>query len=218
MLAAWTTLHGLFNYSSFDSFGGWRSCDVLESISSCFSMMHALHLCSTYQHILLQPRKIYLSLKNMPQCRNYVTSWMKLGWSLEKMGLMLLSNGTKFLLLPGPYLICLQTKNKAHSLTRIPFTGEVYSTLQTLILRTHPQGQKVIVSLFYIGTERWAKGRDETGTKFQSTALLTMLEPFQRMEKEFLCHTVIQSPKPIERFSWISVTWMQKMWSIHEPS
>lgn len=119
---------------------------------------------------------------------------------------------------PRALLICLQTKNKVHSLTRLPFTGEVYSTLQTLILRTHPQGQKVMVSLFYIGTERWAKGRDEHGTKFQSTALLTMLEPFQRMEEEFLCHSVIQNPNAIERFAWILVTWMQKMWSIHELS
>lgn len=130
----------------------------------------------------------------------HVASWMKSGWSLEKMGFMLLSNGAKFLLPPEAYLIYLHgKKNRMYSLTRLPFTGGMCSTLQALIPRTQLPGQKVVLTLFYIGTERWAKDRDETGTKLQCTVLLTRLEPFQQMEGDFLYYTV--SSKPIKKIS-----------------
>lgn len=145
----------------------------------------------------------------------HVASWMKSGRSLEKMGLMLLSNGAKFLLPPEAYLIYLHArKNRVYSLTRLPFAGGVYSTLQTLILRTQPQGQKVILSQCYIGTKRWAKDRDETGTKFQCTVLLTRLEPFQQMEGDFVYYIV--SPKPIKKILWVLMSWLQEIKGVPE--
>lgn len=78
-----------------------------------------------------------------------VASWMQSGWSLEKMGFMALSNGAKFLLPPEAYLIYLHAKNRVYSLTRLPFTGGVCSTLQALILRKKPQGQKIIPILYW---------------------------------------------------------------------
>lgn len=175
MFAADMTPYALFDWLPIDPFRLCRSVEYFLFDQSS---------CSTYQCTLSQHRKYFFLLRYATTLKFglwCVARWMKSCWSLEKMELMLLSNGAKFLL---PLIYLHAKRNRMYSQTRLPFTGGVYSTLQALIIRMQPQGQKVILSLFQIGTKSWAKDRDETGTKLQCTVLLTRLEHFQKMERD----------------------------------